>query len=104
MPQPKLTPGQEQALVADYETWVADRSPGRESAASMAARHGISKSTMYRIIEQHPPVEPVGLDSTAHDDIAGRALIMVFEAGARIHQLEAALKAAGVEIPEWLRP
>lgn len=52
MPKRKLSEAETEALMADYYAW--DKyNPNSETAEELAARHGISKPTMYNIIRRY---------------------------------------------------
>lgn len=48
----KLTPEQIEALVADYEAWKPYDPDNTTTADDLAARHGVSKQTMYTYINK----------------------------------------------------
>lgn len=50
MAKRKLTAEQEQALLDDYDKW-SKFDPESETAEEIAARHGVTKATLYRILE-----------------------------------------------------
>lgn len=50
MAKRKLTDQQERALLEDYDHW-SKFDPESETAEELAARHNVTKATLYRIIE-----------------------------------------------------